>query len=262
MVGLLGAAVAVADDDDCCEPHPKFSPDAKLAISANGSLFVDDAVEFGGGFDCDDEGDVSVLVGRKSSALPMNADALPKGSKFVAGAAVVALKFKPKLFKSDKFDVAVGALLLFVGANAPNKSSKPCDELTFDSDRRSGIAEAAGAGVSVVSNDPSKSKLASFGGIFALILLALLLRGSIFKRSTSGCAISGIAFASVDSFDVCSSDCDVTGICGFAGLAGGFAGLGGGIDDRDGAGCDGLGGGGRSWDFDVGLVTKTKIEHP
>lgn len=261
LVGLLGAAVAVPPADDCCEPHPKFSPDAKLAMSANGSLFVDGAVVFGGGFDCDDEGDVSVLVGRKSSALPINADALPNGSKFDAGAAVVALKFKPKLFKSDKFDVAFGAVLLFVGANAPNKSSKPCDGLTCDSESKSGIAEGAtGAADSAVSNDPSKSKLASFAGTFEpllLVLLFLLFCGR-FKRSTSAWAMSGIAF---ESFDDRSFDCDDTGIGGFAGLAGGWAGLGGGIDDRAGAGGDGLGGGGRSCDFDVGLVTKGNKKH-
>lgn len=237
-----------------------------MPISANGSLFAE-AVEFGGGFDCDDDdGDVSVLVGRKSSALPINEDSLPNGSKFDAGAAFDALKFKPKLFKSGIFDVvggggaAAAVLLLFVGANAPNKSSKPCDDFTCDSDNKSGIAEVAGAAVTVVSNDPSKSKLASFAGRFLLLLwlLLLLLRGSIFSRSTSGCAISGISFEAIGSFVVRLSECDDTGIGGFDGLAGGLAGFGGGIDARGGAGCDGLGGGGRSYDFDVGFVTKIR----
>lgn len=254
MAGLLDAAVAVPVDDDCCEPQPKFNPDAKLAMSANGSLFVD-TVELGGGFECVDDGEVSVLVGRKSSALPIKLDSLPNGSKVVADAVFFALKFKPSVLKSGKLDEFGAVLLLFVGANAPNKSSNPCDDLTFDSDNRSGIAEGAGAVVSVVSNDPSKSKLASFAGIFKLplllLMLLLLLRGSIFRRSTSGCAISGIASV---SFAVRSSECDDTGIGGFAGLAGGMFGFGGGIEVR---GCDGLGGGGRSCDFDVGFVTKT-----
>lgn len=235
-----------------------------MAISANGSLFADAAAfDGGGGFDCDDDGDVSVLVGRNSSALPMKVDSLPNGSKFEAGGAFDVLKFNPKLLKSGKFDdvevaaaCAVAVLLLLVGANAPNKSSKP-DDFTCDSDNRSGIADgaaaAAGAAVPDVSNEPSKSKLASFGGTFALLGM-LLLRGSIFNRSTSGCAISGITLESIVSFTVMRS----SGVGGFAGRAGGLAGFGGGIDDRGGgaAGCDGRGGGGRSCDFDVGFVTK------
>lgn len=142
MLGFVVVAVVGVVLDDCCEPQPKFKPLAKFAISANGSLFVD-AVELGGGLECvvDDDGDVSVLVGRKSSAFPINADSLPNGSKFVAGAVFDALKFKPNLLKSGKFDVVVfTVLLLFVGANAPNRSSKPCDDLTCDSDSRSGMA--------------------------------------------------------------------------------------------------------------------------